>query len=165
VTDKSQELVIIRTFNAPRNLVFKAFAEAKRLALWWGPKGFIIKVNKLDFRPGGIFHYAMEKPGQPTMCGKFIYREIFAPEQITFINSFADEQGEIIRAPFSNHWPLEVLINVTLEAQQDKTKLTLRSEPVHANQEEIKLFAEWHTSMLQGFGGTFDQLDDFLSKV
>ncbi len=54
------ELLIIRAFNAPKELVFKAFSEADRLEQWWGPKGSQIKVTKLDFHPEGIFLYKVE---------------------------------------------------------------------------------------------------------
>jgi hypothetical protein len=43
----------------PRDLVFKAFSESERLAQWWGPKGLEIDVVKVEFRPGGVFHYCM----------------------------------------------------------------------------------------------------------
>ena len=53
-------LTIIRTINAPKALVFKAFSEAEALAAWWGPKGMPVKVMTLDFKPNGKFHYKME---------------------------------------------------------------------------------------------------------
>ncbi|MBI4275605.1 MAG: SRPBCC domain-containing protein, partial [Rhizobiales bacterium] len=81
------DFVISRVFDAPRKLVWKAWTEAERLAQWWGPKGCTIRVVKLDVRPGGIFHYAMQfKPGHD-MWGRFIYREIAAPERLIYISS------------------------------------------------------------------------------
>jgi uncharacterized protein YndB with AHSA1/START domain len=52
----SEEFVIARVFDAPRDLVFKAHADCGHLKHWWGPKGFTLRVCKLDFRPGGVFH-------------------------------------------------------------------------------------------------------------
>lgn len=54
----SEEFVITRVFDAPRDLVFKAHTECERLKRWWGPKGFIMTVCNLDLRPGGAFHSA-----------------------------------------------------------------------------------------------------------
>ncbi len=126
------EFVIARVFDAPRKLVWKAWTEPERLGQWWGPKGCKIRVIKLDLRPGGIFHYAMQfKPGHD-MFGRFIFREIVAPERLVFVNSFSDAEGGITRAPFSQleqKWPLEVLNNVTLSEQNGKTTLTLRGAP------------------------------------
>jgi len=50
------EFVITRAFDAPREVVWKSWTQAERLAQWWGPKGCAIRVVKLDLRPGGIFH-------------------------------------------------------------------------------------------------------------
>jgi uncharacterized protein YndB with AHSA1/START domain len=93
----AREFVITRVFDAPRDLLWNAWTEPERLAQWWRPKGCTIRVVKLDARPGGIFHYAMRfKPGHD-MWGRFIYREIAAPERLVFINSFSDASGGIAR--------------------------------------------------------------------
>jgi len=57
-----KEFVITRTLDAPREVVFKAWTEAERLAQWWGPKGCAIEVGKLEVRPGGTFLYCMKMP-------------------------------------------------------------------------------------------------------
>ncbi len=58
----AREFIIARVFDAPRDLVWKAWTEAEHLARWWGPKGFPISVVKLDLRPGGVFLYSMRFP-------------------------------------------------------------------------------------------------------
>src|SRR5580700_3871342 len=103
-----EELTLTRVLNAPQELVFKAWTEAKSLAQWWGPKGFTLNVAKLDFRPGGQFLYSMNDSNGFEMWGKFVYHEIEAPERLVFVNSFSDKEGNTIRAPFSATWPLEV---------------------------------------------------------
>jgi uncharacterized protein YndB with AHSA1/START domain len=161
---EKNELVITRVFDAPRGLVFKAWAEAERLVQWWGPKGFDVKVSQLDFRPGGIFHYGISLPDGNEMWGKFVYHEITEPERIVFVSSFSDKDGGITRAPFSQAWPLEVLNELTLTERDGKTTLTLRGGPINATDEEYKTFESAFGSMQQGFGGTFDQLDEYLAK-
>lgn len=56
------ELVLTRTFDAPRELVFKAWTDAKQLAEWWGPKGFTNPVCDIDVRPGGAIRIDMTGP-------------------------------------------------------------------------------------------------------
>ncbi len=56
-------------------------------------------VVRLDARPGGIFHYSMRAPDGREMWGKFVYREVAAPEKIVFVNSFSDEQGNLGATP------------------------------------------------------------------
>ena len=161
---QGQELVITRTFDAPRELVFKAFAEAERLARWWGPKGCTIQVSALDFRPGGVFHYRMALPDGHDMWGRFAYREIVPPERIVWINSFSDPAGNLARAPFGDTIPLEILNTVTLEAQNGKTVLSLHSSPINATPEEVATFEGMLDSMQQGWGGTWDQLETYLAQ-
>jgi uncharacterized protein YndB with AHSA1/START domain len=112
-----KEFTITRVFDAPRELVFKAQTEAEHLSKWWGPKGYTMLVAKLELRPGGTFHYSMRSPEGHEMWGKFVYREIVAPERIVFVNSFSDESGATVRAPFAPDWPLEVLNMLTLSTR------------------------------------------------
>ena len=159
------ELVITREFDAPRDLVFKAWTEAERLAHWWGPKGFTWVSATLDLTPGGVFHYHMRSPGGDDMWGKFVYHEIDAPERLVFTNSFSDEAANTVRAPFNPNWPLEVMNTVTFAESGAKTLVTLRGVPYNANDAEREAFGNFHASMRAGFGGSMDQLDAYLRTV
>jgi len=161
---QNKELVIIRVFNAPRDIVFKMWTEAEHLAKWWGPKGFDVIVKKLELKPGGVFHYCMAK-NDMEMWGKFVYREIVAPEKLVFINSFSDKDGNITRSPFMANWPLEVLNTLTFKEQDGKTTVTLKGGPCNATEEEQNIFAANTGSMQQGFAGTFEQLDEYLAAI
>jgi uncharacterized protein YndB with AHSA1/START domain len=162
---KKPELVITRTLNAPRALVFKMWTQAEHLAHWWGPKGFELIVKKLDFKPGGEFHYVMKAANGHEMWGKFIYREILEPEKIIFVNCFSDEAGNSIRSPFMPTWPLEILNTLTFEEQDGKTTLTIAGGPINATEEEMEAFRANMAGMGQGFGGTFDKLEEYLATL
>src|SRR5262245_48467979 len=162
---EKREFVISRVFDAPRELVFKAQAESECLEQWWGAKGFMTRVIKLDFRPGGVFHYSMRTPDGNEMWGKFVYREIVVPERIVFINSFVDKDGNTIQAPFSSTWPLEVLNTLTLSEHKGKTTLTIGSVPFKATTEERETFEAGLGSLRQGFNGSLDQLADYLART
>jgi uncharacterized protein YndB with AHSA1/START domain len=151
-----------RTFDAPRDAVWKAFTELSQLEQWWGPKGFAIRSARLDLRPGGLFVYAMEAAGQ-TMWGRFVYREIEAPGRIVFVNSFSDAQGGLTRAPFADAWPEEILNTWTFTEKDGRTTLDLHGEPINANAVETAVFLAGFPSMRMGFGGTLDQLDAHLA--
>lgn len=161
---KGQELVITRTFNAPRELVYKAMSEAEALAQWWGPAGFEMSHNKLDFRPGGRFHYGMKAPNGMMMWGLFQYLEMVKPERIVFINSFSDEEGNVTPNTFLPAFPLEVMNIITLKEENGKTLFTLKGGPINATEEQCQVFSGMHAGMQQGFTGTFDQLDTYLQK-
>ena len=150
-------------FDAPRETAFKAWTEAERLGKWWGPKGMPIRVARLDPRPGGMFLYAMRRPDGDEMWGRFVYREVVAPERLVFLSSFSNEQGEITRAPFfDGGWPLEVLNTVTFADRGGKTLLSLRGVSHEATAEERKTFEGGRDSMKGGFTGTMEQLESYL---
>lgn len=159
-----REFTISREFNAPRELVFNAWTEAERLAEWWGPKGFKIRVAKLDVRPGGVFHYSMTTPGGEDWWGRFVYREVVPPERMVFVSSFSDAEGGVTRAPFNPAFPLEVLSTITFTEHDGRTTITLRGVPLNASEEESKTFDGMVKSMQQGWTGTLDQLADYLGK-
>jgi uncharacterized protein YndB with AHSA1/START domain len=157
--------VISRTFDAPRDLVWKAYTEPDRLAQWWGPKGFTMISTKVDLRPGGVFHYGMRGPDGKEMWGKFIYREIVPPELLVFIVSFSDEAGGVTRHPFSATWPLQVMNRVTLTEEDGKTTVTIAGAPHEASDEERETFSAARKGMEAGFKGTFDQLAEYLARA
>lgn len=161
---KRQEFVLTRTFDAPRDLVWKVHSDPQHLEQWWGPKGMKLNVVKFDFRPGGTFLYSMSTPGGE-MYGKFYYRWIFAPMMMQFVVSFCDADGNPKRHPMAPTWPLEVLNTSTFEEKDGKTVITLRGIPINATEEEHKTFAAGFQSMQQGFKGTLDQLEEYLKSV
>jgi uncharacterized protein YndB with AHSA1/START domain len=161
----SPDFVASRVYDAPRDLVWKAFTEPERMKEWWGPKGFKVIASKMDLRPGGGYHYGMQAPNDSAMWGKFVFREIVAPERMVLINSFSDEACGITRHPMSPTWPLEMLSTFTFEDVGGKTKVTIRWAPHNATDEERKTFDTSHDSMRQGWGGTMDQLADYLAKA
>ena len=164
-TVEEQELVIERIFDAPRDLVWKAWTEPERLMQWWGPKGSTLTVARLVFRPGGVFHYSMRAPNGQERWGKCVYREITAPKRMVYMNSFSDAEGNLTRDPLSATWPIEILNTLTLSEREGKTNLTLRGSPYCANEAERKTFDDARSGVQQGFKGTLDQLSNYLAKA
>ncbi len=87
------------------------------------------------------------------------------PERIVFVASFADEQGNVVRAPFSPDWPLEVLSTLTFAEQDGRTTLTLKSVPIQATGAERKTFEAGRESMRMGWTGTLDRLAEELANA
>ncbi|HVV63042.1 MAG TPA: SRPBCC domain-containing protein [Pseudolabrys sp.] len=162
----TKEFVISRVFDAPHDLVWKAFSDQECMKEWWGPKGFTVFSSKMDFRPGGTYLYGMKAPDGTPMWGKFTYREIVAPEKIVAVNNFSDEAGGVTRHPMAPTWPLKMLTILTFEEQPGgKTKFTVHWSTHEANEEEQKTFDSSHDSMRQGWSGTMERLEAYLAKV
>ena len=160
-----QEFVITRDFNAPRERVWRGWTEREQLMQWFGPAGFTMPHAKIDLRPGGIFHYGLRSPDGQEMWGKWTFREIIAPERLVVVTSFSDAQGGITRHPMAPNWPLETISTTTFEEHDGKTTITIRWVPWNASELECKAFAEAHSGMQQGCGGTFAQLAEYLAKT
>jgi uncharacterized protein YndB with AHSA1/START domain len=123
-----QELIITRTFNAPRELVWKAWTEPERLMRWWGPKGFTAPVCKVDLRVGGRYLNCMRSQEGQDFWSTGVYREIVAPQRLVCSDSFADAEGNVVPATYygmSPEFPLELQVTVTLEEDAGKTRMTL----------------------------------------
>lgn len=163
-TAEKNSFIISHEFNVSKPFLFKVWSEEKHLKNWWGPKGSEVYIVRLEFRPGGIMHYRLQYPQGAVIWGKFVYREIEAPERIVFINSFANEKGEVVRAPFNMNWPLETLTTIHFKEQNHKTIVTVKWTPYAASEEEQKTFDAHHSSMQQGWSSTFDQLASYLTK-
>ena len=154
---------ISRVFDAPRALVWKAWTERDRLMQWFGPKGFTMTAATLDLRSGGVFHYCLRSPDGKEMWGKFVYREIVAPERIVLVNSFSDAKGGLTRHPMSPTWPLEMLSTTTFVEHEGKTTLTVLWAPLNPTEEERKTFDAAQDGMRQGWTETMDQLAAYLA--
>jgi uncharacterized protein YndB with AHSA1/START domain len=59
---KTNDLVLERTLNAPRELVWRAWTDPKLLKQWFAPKPYEISEVEMDLRPGGIFRIRMVGP-------------------------------------------------------------------------------------------------------
>ncbi len=158
-------LVITRLFKAPLGLVWKTHSEAGHLANWWGPVGKKLLVKNLDFRPGGIFHYGMEAADGSMWWGRFLYQEILPQRKLVYLSSFADEEANVVRAPFPGNFPLLVENTLTFEEQDGNTLLRLQGLPHGASATEQAFFESMFASMNGGFGATYDQLDNYLETL
>lgn len=166
-TQKSEKatLTIIRKFNAPKSLVFQAFATPEAMGEWWGPSIAKMTVVNFDFRPQGIFHYKMEYSAEQILWGKFVYGNIEEPDLIEFTNAFSDENGNLTKAAFAPNWPLEIFNRVTLSELNGQTTLILNGYPVNPSELETSTFIEMQPNVTEGFNATFDQLERYVNAA
>jgi len=160
-----EEFVISRVFDAPRQVVWKAWAEPKELQKWFGPKGVENFHSTGEVQPGGTYLYGMRTPEGNEIWGKWVYREITPPQRLVFVNSFSDKDGGLTRHPFAPSWPLEMLSTITFDDEGGKTRVTVRWSPIHATEAERKTFTDGMASMNEGWSGTFERLEKYLPEV
>ena len=111
MTADENEIVITRTFHAPRKLVWDAWTDPRHIAAWWGPEGFQTRVEGVDLRPGGRWSYVMIGPdgAEYPVCG--VFREIVPLERIVT----TDEFGEDFVAPEGVDLPQGIVMTCLFE--------------------------------------------------
>jgi uncharacterized protein YndB with AHSA1/START domain len=139
------ELVITRTFDAPRALVFKAWSAPEHAVRWFGPKNFTVPHCSMDFRVGGAYRACICSPDGKEYWMLGLYREIVKPERIVFTFAW-EEEGERGR---------ENLITVTFAEQGDQTRMTFRQAFFESVSER--------DSHNEGWSECFDRLVQFLA--
>ena len=153
MTAKSETLenvvVVNRIFNAPVELVWKAWTNPQHLMRWWGPKTFTSPACKIDFRVGGKYHFCMRSPEGQDIWSTGIYREIVPLKKIVWTDSFADEKGNVVSA---NHYgmgdlPMEFEVTITFEDQGGKTKFSLRHRGLPAGEMIEMTQLGWNESL------------------
>jgi uncharacterized protein YndB with AHSA1/START domain len=121
-----REVVLTRVFDAPRELVFKAWTDPKHLAEWWGPSGFTNPVCEVDVRPGGAILIHMRGPDGRVYPMTGVFQEVVEPERLAFMCGPLDGDGNQL---------LEVLNTATFVEHAGKTTLTLRAQVVKSTPE------------------------------
>ena len=151
-------IVIGRIFDAPRDLVWRAWTDPEQLLRWWGPKTFTCPVFQMDLRVGGRYLYCMRSPEGVDYWGTGEFREIVPLARLVWTDSFADAQGNVVPAThygMSADFPLELLVTVAFETfGKAQTRLTLRHEGLPAGEMSDMTAAGWRES--------FDKLVDRL---
>lgn len=156
-----QEIVIEREFNAPRELVWKAWTDPDILMHWWWPEGFTTSISKMDFRAGGKHFSCVRSPEGQESCSKSVYKEIVEPERLVMINSFTDKESNSVPAShygLSQDFPEEMQITATFEEHNGKTKLILKNSNVGNLSDKDRDFTR------QGWNESFDKLNEYLRK-
>jgi uncharacterized protein YndB with AHSA1/START domain len=110
-----QEIIMTRTFDAPRDLVFKTMTDPNLIPQWWGPRYLTTTVDEMDLRPGGRWRYVQRDPQGNEHAFHGVYHDITAPERLVFTFEYEGVPGHVL------------LDTVTLEELDGKTKLTDQS--------------------------------------
>jgi uncharacterized protein YndB with AHSA1/START domain len=145
---EAERMIITRIFDAPRELVWKAWTDPKYVVQWWGPKGFSSPVCKMDFRVGGKFLVCMRSPEGQDMWNGGEYHEIVPLEKIVYSLYFADAEGNKIEPEQMGieHEAIEGARDITLfeDLGDGRTKLTLIGNEPMASAKESGQVEGWN---------------------
>jgi uncharacterized protein YndB with AHSA1/START domain len=91
------DYVIVREFEAPRELVFKAFTDAELVRKWLGPYGLKMTIEKFESKDGGTYRYIHEDQNGNKFAFRGVNHEVLSPERIigTFEFEGLPEKGHV----------------------------------------------------------------------
>lgn len=149
-TPSDREVVAVRTFDAPRRLVWDAHTKPEHIPHWMtGPDGWVMPICEIDLRPGGAWRYGWSKAdgSEPfEMFGTF--REIAAPERLVYTERWGTD------------WPEAVN---TLVFAEENGRTTLTCTVVYPSKEARDQALA--TGMTDGWGTSYDRLDEHLRSL
>ena len=146
-----RELVFTRTFDAPRELVFRAWTDPAHLAHWWGPSGFTTTTYEMNLQPGGAWRFVMHGPDGVDYANRIVYREVVKSERLVYSHLAGDDDA-------STHFE----VTVTFADQGDKTELTMQM--LFASREaRDRAIREFRA--IEGANQTLDRLGHYLAAM
>lgn len=77
--DIEREIVLTRVFDAPRELVFKAWTDKEHITKWFGPKGFACSTHEVDIRVDGRSRFEMRSPDGRVFPNRIVFLEVKSP--------------------------------------------------------------------------------------
>jgi uncharacterized protein YndB with AHSA1/START domain len=149
-TPSDREIVMTRSFDAPRDLVFEAHTSCEHMSRWWGPRKYDMASCQIDFRPGGKWRMVHRTPDGTEEHGfRGEFREIVRPERIVWTFEYEGMPGHIS------------VDTLTLEEQDGKTTLTATSVFDSVEDRDGML----QSGMEEGAAETWDRLDEYLDVL
>jgi uncharacterized protein YndB with AHSA1/START domain len=144
---ESRTIRMERTFDAPRELVWRASTEAEHFARWWGPHGFTNHVIEMDVRPGGRWRVEQRAPDGTLhpFSGEFL--EVSPPDRLVLTQRYRDFD------------PLHVTIVLT----EADGRTHLGSAVVAPSQADRDACLK--AGMLRGAGEAYDRLSELLKTM
>ncbi|MES2205558.1 MAG: SRPBCC domain-containing protein [Pseudomonadota bacterium] len=160
-----EKFVINRAFDAPLELVFEMWTNPKHFSQWLAPAGFKMEFIRSDIKPGGSTFYFMAGENTAKMYGRAHYLTIEKPNSIVYTQQFCDEHENLSRHPMVPTWPETMLTTVKLtEEELNRTRVTITWEPYgNVTQEELNVFIQSRGNMTQGWTGSLDKLETYLT--
>jgi uncharacterized protein YndB with AHSA1/START domain len=150
-TPSDREIVLTRSFDAPRRLVFAAMTEPKHVRNWYGCGAMTLTACEIDLRVGGAYRFTMRAPDGVDHTMQGTYREITPPDRIVFTEGYVTEG-------FKSE---EALVTSVFTEKDGRTTLTVTV--LHASRENRD--GHLNAGMEAGAGAAYDRLAEHLATM
>lgn len=166
MNEKSIEpAVIVREFEAPRELVFDAWTKVEHLNQWMFPMpGCQCEFVSANIENDGTSLHKITMPNGHEMWLFTKYEEVRSPEKLVFLQYMSNESGDIVENLFMPGWPKDMLATLHFESlTQSRTKITFYWEPRNPTDQELAVFEASRADHHKGWGAGMDQLVAYLA--
>ena len=158
------EYVLDRVFDAPREMVWRAWSDPELLHRWYGPVAETI-IHKFELKPGGLWLNEM-KWGDKSNFQKVVFQEVAQPEKMVWHHySSTDSDWNSATNPMMADWLRLLLTTVTFEDKGEKTNVRLTQIHLEATDAEIACFAEAMSNMDKGWGSGYAIMDELFVEL
>ncbi|WP_020531174.1 SRPBCC family protein [Flexithrix dorotheae] len=154
-TANKNVLTVTRTFQAPVNLVWRAWTEADLLDQWWAPKPWKSQTKSMNFKTGGQRLYAMVGPEGEEHWGLTTYNQIQTGHSFTGEDAFCDKEGIV-----NNSLPVAQFDNQFLDEAANTTVIVTTK---YASEEHLQQVIQM--GMKEGLSMAYDNLDGVLKNL
>ncbi len=151
-TPSDREIVMTRSFDAPRELVFEAVTKPEHVRHWWGLRSATMLVCEADVRPGGAWHYVTTAENGDEVPFKGVYQDVTPPERLVYTEMYDVE-------PFNSGDP--AVNTVTFTEEGGRTLMTVIT--VYPSK-EVRDFV-LGTGMERGAAESYDRLAELLTTL
>jgi len=152
-----------RIFDAPREMVWRAWTNPEILQRWYGPR-VETTIHKFDLRPGGVWLNEM-RWGDKADYSKMAFQEVVEPEKLVWHHSSTDGDWNIIPNPMMKDWPRTLLTTVIFEPVGEQTRVCLTQVPLEASEAERACFAATMKNMDHGWGAGYAIMDEIFVEL
>ena len=149
---EEKQIEVSRTFEAPLELLWKAWTEPEHFMKWYGPKGFTAPTCEIDLREGGRHLWSMLSPDGRQMYFTGSYKEVVPMERLVYSDSMSDAEGNV-KSPDEMGEGMHVSMDVTVTFAHADGKTTVTVS--HAGNEQA----------VMGWEQAFDKLTAVLEKA
>jgi uncharacterized protein YndB with AHSA1/START domain len=135
----ARDFTLVRSFAAPRELVFAAFIEPEHMQHWWAPRGFSMLSCALDLRAGGAWRMRIrsdESGAVQTEVG--VYKEILPPERLVFTQAWVRGNGTLTPT---------TLVTVLFNERDGRTVVSFHQEAFGSSEACRSHEAGWSSSL------------------
>ena len=160
---ESPEYTLDRVFDAPCEMVWRAWTDPALLSRWYGP-GVETIIHKFDLEPGGVWLNEMKWEDNSNLS-KVVFQEVVPQEKLVWHQSSTDSEWNIITNPMMADWPRVMLTTVTFEDMGSKTNVRLTMVPIEATDAEISCFAGAMAGMNDRWGKGYAELDELFAEL